>query len=868
MLRRSMQKFIRNTKGAVTVFITLLLIPAMLISGTAVDLVRIHTARSTIQNANQLAANTMLTQYNALLYDIYGIMGIAKDDPILWRLLDDYIKVTVFGEEFQDRSIGTLQVFYGANLTLEEPYFPEGKNLRSEEVLRRQIEEYMQFRGPALLVMGFIDRLTENRIVEDAQAIHQKMEIDSAIADLHEKYKELYEAIVAADQIRQVIRGIAGGSFGYVSSVLTYIWEEFEHLARLSRNWIATDCPAVRAGIEARYRTVMNNVRSLVIGGPRVGFWADGNWGRVGNINVGLNQAIENAKQQADDFKPRFDTVVEIAKELDAMKDELSRKVDDFEIKLNSSDLSEELRDALTKRHGSPPTSIIERYRGLLKWEIEPMATVYRDGGYSYIDDIHKPMLDEVRYRNRYNEHGLSISRDELESIRGDSRFNIGGDFAGRLTAFPRSNVTYRMSPDFIRFADYPGDNAEFFAQLDLMMNQPSLPPIHLFDEQREAEGRNAEEQQRNLINELLMLASAAYNGLRNDPLGAKYIGSDFTAVPPETNILEIIELIPEALEMPVLGIIRDPLGSLENLADYILLLTYSTSMFSNYATSKPGSIGKTLQEHTAADFERTISGVPMSPEVNYFYQSEWEYLYYGRENAVANLSAITRLLLLVRIVCNYIRVFSVTEITTIVTSIKATFSWAPPLAIILGELARAAFVAAESVIDVAALRSGHRVALFKNVAAGEWISTPSGVLNAAVNVISSESVDGVRFQNDKGLSYSNYMLFFFLTRALFYTGSDGDAANELAIRTGNLIEWNIVNYQSRSNADEAMMAAALNQQNRFRLEDMKTDFSLTTTADLRMLFFSMAFAQNFSDSRGIGMPRSMPVHVTDYRGY
>jgi len=102
----------------------------------------------------------------------------------------------------------------------------------------------------------------------------------------------------------------------------------------------------------------------------------------------------------------------------------------------------------------------------------------------------------------------------------------------------------------------------------------------------------------------------------------------------------------------------------------------------------------------------------------------------------------------------------------------------------------------------------------------------------------------------------------------VFYVGSDGDAVTELTRRTGNLIEWNIVNYQSGSNAHEALMAEALSRHNRFRLERMRTDFSLTTTVDLRMLFFSMAFAQNFSNSRGIGIPTSLQVVVTDYRGY
>jgi len=104
-----MRRFINNKNGAVTVFVTLLLIPAVLISGTAVDLARIHTARSIIQDANQLAANSVLTQYNALLQNLYGLYGVSETDPILAGLLDEYIKVSVFGEKSQDKGVGTFQ---------------------------------------------------------------------------------------------------------------------------------------------------------------------------------------------------------------------------------------------------------------------------------------------------------------------------------------------------------------------------------------------------------------------------------------------------------------------------------------------------------------------------------------------------------------------------------------------------------------------------------------------------------------------------------------------------------------------------------------------------------------------------------------
>ena len=162
-----MRKFFQNTKGAVTVFVTLLLIPAVLISGTAVDLARLHTARSVLQDANQLAANTVLTQYNALLYDLYGLFGVAEDDPILGKLLDDYIRVSVFGLPAQDKEIGSLQLLYASEISLDAPVLCDEMRLENEDVLRRQIEEYMKFRGPVIIVKEIIEALENNKLKAD-----------------------------------------------------------------------------------------------------------------------------------------------------------------------------------------------------------------------------------------------------------------------------------------------------------------------------------------------------------------------------------------------------------------------------------------------------------------------------------------------------------------------------------------------------------------------------------------------------------------------------------------------------------------------------------------------------------------------------
>lgn len=882
-----MCRFFKNTKGAVTVIVTLLLIPAMLVSGTAVDLARMHTARSIIQDANQMAANSVLTQYNALLYDIYGIMGIAKNDPILAKLLDDYIKVTVFGEEQADKGLGSLQLFYGADIKMEEPLFQEDKNLRNEDVLRRQIEEYMKFRAPVIIVKEFLDVFNGNKIIEDTKIIEDKLAIETGMADIYNKYKQLYEAIVAANKCDQTIDGIAGGSFGAVSSTLTDIQAQFVSLKSCYTSWKDVNTK-VEGGAEEKsdyakkYEAIRSNIRAYTIGGKTGSNWRNGKWSTTGTVQ-GLNKTIENAKQQADNFKPKFDAVVTISREIDAMRGELKRKVDELENKINRNECSDEMKSALTDKQGSPPKSIIELYRDILKWDnITAMSNTFKSGGYSYIDVDVKPMLDGVKYRNANNLSAESLTRAELERITSNSAFDLSNSVsasrskAAVFAAYSSTSVTYKMPPGFIKFADYSSQNRTFFDELSAMMNQPVQPPVKLCDGQKDEKGADSTEKQRNIIEAILKLVDTAYIGLTNNPLGAEYLNDAETPDPEKLGILDITSLITNALTEPFVKVISDPKKSLMDTADYILLLTYSTSMFSNYTTTRPDSIGKKLEELKETDFPKSITGVPISPKVNYFFQSEWEYLHTGSENAGANLSAITRLLFMVRLICNYVRVFSVTEITTIVNSIRTAFAWAPPLGIILGELARAAFVAVESLIDVANLRSGHKVPLLKDVAAGEWICSPRGAIkaisDASVEKSSSKDEDKDKDKDSekdkKGLTYSQYMLLFFLAKGLVYIGKEKDAATELAKRTGNLIEWNMINNKNGINSDESKMAEALKSEGRFKLADMKTDFSITTSVDMKMLFLSMAFARNFSDTRGIGMPTKIPITVTDYRGY
>ena len=256
-MRRLFQKLKRECKGAVTVFVTLLLIPAVLVSGTGVDLARVYTARSILQDANQLAANSALASYDALLQDLYGLFGVMKDDPEFASLVDEYIRVAVFGDG-QATGMGTFQLFYGSELEPGDIVPAEGQHLENPEVLRRQIEEYAKFRAPVIIVNEILDRLDAfENVQKDGEIIRDKMEIDEKIEEIDELYREIYLCIQTVNGARTFENEI----LDYVNEQLGAIKEQIRRMRDTRDDYVM----AAQAGDWREPRTVRQSTLVIVI---------------------------------------------------------------------------------------------------------------------------------------------------------------------------------------------------------------------------------------------------------------------------------------------------------------------------------------------------------------------------------------------------------------------------------------------------------------------------------------------------------------------------------------------------------------------------------------------------------------------------
>lgn len=912
-----MLNLFRNNKGGVTVFVTLMLIPMILISGSAVDLARVYAARSILQDANQLAGNAILSQYYSALQDVYGLYGVMEEDPILGDMLREYIQLSVFGEEEENSPMGTFRLFYGE--TPDVGYSVDKlKNLGQAEVLRRQIEEYAKFRAPAIIMSEILERLDKfNTLAKDAEVIKQKLEVDERISELEEIYMEIYENIQEVHKYLEYEKE----AFALLNADLGEIKREFDALHSTREEYHRLKNSAEEElskqdrlkDLEEKLQKIMENIKALVEGGSVQSGWQEGDWNDDGTWGEaewtnsskveGLNHTITESIKVLEEIivgrypesygtygayqKPPKDLtqLMEKCERAQIKKRELKEQLDKLKESLEdpSEPCSEELRDGLTKpvvvKGKKVDESILDSYEKLLAFDVDKLGQGMFYVNVPIIKEVtnigeKSGILDSVVFGEIQpggtDAVGYSISRQNLTNLLGYYSL-LGPDKLDDLKNI--SNYRYTAPQKFVTFFnldEHPKIKEKF----------PELSGQNQYKKFYEALKELAEMQKKdngktkkikNKIGEALKKAKSMADKRDFTPAGAKkYTGSggciastsetgreqeDFMKDSgwggsedkknPGKRVKKALSLVDQFKGFADLG--SNKAGE---FGDKILLLTYDAEMFSNFKSPNPDD---------SREPQLTMSGVEMNKQNNYFFQSELEYLVHGDEtSAQKNIVVVAGLVFLVRFVFNYISTFTIPEIQQEITEFSAV---AGGFAVLVRELLRLGYTVGESAIDMDRLvwqKEKRGVVLIK-IKFEDWSFSVRSLIQNTVEEAFEEAQKKARGSKEEkeddplGLTYYiDYVRIFLLLKS-------GD---ELAKRTKNLIQWNITNKVKNIGADEDKMAAA----ELFCLNKAHTDFKITTTAQMRMLFLSMPVAQR--GINGVIPPRAMGLEMTDYRGY
>ena len=175
-----MMRFMCKRRGAISIFLIIVLLPMMMISAIFVDESRIQLAKSIVSSAGDITLNSALTDYDSVLKDMYGLFASSQDIDEIYDKLEEYYKHAIMtagiDEEDADDYVGQIMSYVKSetgsddlmklNLTDFKIGQSQDGNLANPAQMKAQIVEFMKYRGPLSLGTGLLDGLKSMKNLE------------------------------------------------------------------------------------------------------------------------------------------------------------------------------------------------------------------------------------------------------------------------------------------------------------------------------------------------------------------------------------------------------------------------------------------------------------------------------------------------------------------------------------------------------------------------------------------------------------------------------------------------------------------------------------------------------------------------------
>lgn len=199
-MEKCIYNFFNKTKGVISVFLVIILVPIVTACCLYVDSSRIKLAQSVIESSGDLALNTVLSNFDADLAEIYGLMASAQSDKEIKKNAKDYFKKSMISQGLEDtyadefsnvmsgllmgESFDTVNDLLGIATTNVEITPVTDGNLTNPTLMKQQIVEFMKYRGP-------VEGISE--LWENFSKIKNSVDDSKEIAKLTEDANEYYE---------------------------------------------------------------------------------------------------------------------------------------------------------------------------------------------------------------------------------------------------------------------------------------------------------------------------------------------------------------------------------------------------------------------------------------------------------------------------------------------------------------------------------------------------------------------------------------------------------------------------------------------------------------------------------------------------
>ena len=262
----------KRTKGSISILLCLILLPMVTYSTMIIDASRLQMVRSNIAGAGDLTLNAIMSEYNEMLEEMYGLFAncdltTADGEKQLQTVLESYFQQTVEGRflpqigkdgEYiqnainglvdrgmragEDIDADALTDFLNLNLQSFTADPVVGSALANPNTMKRQIIEYMKYRGPvsiASTLLGKLDYLKDSD--KQVDACDKKVDYTKQLGKIQEPCLATYEAIESKYNIGALLmnemsgKGITKKEFDYLlkasdpNAIIPYSRQQLEH---------------------------------------------------------------------------------------------------------------------------------------------------------------------------------------------------------------------------------------------------------------------------------------------------------------------------------------------------------------------------------------------------------------------------------------------------------------------------------------------------------------------------------------------------------------------------------------------------------------------------------------------------------------
>lgn len=220
-------KCFMKTDGKVSIFLCIVLIAIIALSGVLIDASRMLSAEVQVKRAVDSAARSLLAGYDKKLKDDYGLFALSGNNEYqLSALLQDYIeKNLIIGAMAQVDETMDIYGYCIENIDIQPVY-----NLSENGVIRDQILEYMKYRAPKEIVQGMLTRFSvASETGKMCEAYSIKFDADKLLSKMDKAVQKLKKAVDGEDTVGCYINGFNKGGArvqlvdSYISLGIEYV---------------------------------------------------------------------------------------------------------------------------------------------------------------------------------------------------------------------------------------------------------------------------------------------------------------------------------------------------------------------------------------------------------------------------------------------------------------------------------------------------------------------------------------------------------------------------------------------------------------------------------------------------------------------